>query len=1149
MTKIHLLLIGLLFSPILSAQTFDGVTYVPPSPDAASLLEYASVPVNLYNGLPVVDIPLGTLKAKTASLPVSLSYHASGIKVQDVSGTVGLGWTLNAGGVITRVVRSLPDEHPQGYLNINFSTVSNDYTALTNGSKDGEPDIFYYNFMGHTGKIILDADGVPMQLPELNYKIVAPDFAATDPKWEITDLSGIRYVFGKTSSSRETTTVKMAHEAANKTRTYISAWYLADVIYPVGGEYITLNYSSGSNIYYENFRQVEGRQQPGQSLSAPCSFAQINPPFAVFNQTTQITVNSPKNISSIHLYRMINSVQTNLGSAFFNYTSGRQDITNARRLTSITLNNMESNQIKRFELYNDYYFTTPGCSDAICKRLKLDRVMETTNGFSVLLDQFQYYEDEILPARNSVKSDHWGYYNNNTYHAAVATVTDAFGNVYAGANKDPDLNKTKANSLIRITNGAGGHQYFNYTLNEYLEAGTTKSTGGLRVASIEEADGQGSVLIKNYTYLKVNTTQSSGTIYRNSRYHYEYKVYDACQSGFTSHQYGNSIVIRYSSSLVDQFDVGGLHVGYSDVQITYSNGAKELLYFHDFQSRPDDAATLYSPPGATHADFTSPDGPPFISRGDRSYERGLLREHIFLGADGLKKKRVVNEYDFYVASSKEIPGGRNLLMWSVRDCANCALYIYNKKGIYKYFHRGVRLLSTTEETYDQTDQNKKVSSYVSYGYNSKYSNLVANRYKTLNDGSVLKELTRYPFDYYEGAPYTSSDPNVDGLYLLCTKNMANYPVERIFSRKGPGETDGNYKATGTDLITYKRNPLTGNPVQAARFRLPVTDPIWIYVAGFIYNGGFVYNLGFLKRGEYLTYDAYDNPTEEITDTGESVAYEWGAQYKYTELTAMTRQAGGQQHRSTYTHKPMVGLLSSTDQNGRVTTYEYDLLNRLKTVKDNGDIVKRYKYHLKTQDEVFTASLTFGNSKVAGTNLAISVTNNATDDGQTTYNWNFGDGSSATTSYYSTSHVYSSPGTYQVSVTKSHPDYGSASASAPVTIIPPPAISICADGPLGGDRCTYQDFYYGECTSNPAPYSPTIISVSVSSTGCSSLTYYWEHNYNGGGTFSHGSASAYIPYFVGYYGVRCVAYDNCGNYAYSDWIYISFYKSDPNCPDF
>ena len=80
------------------------------SPTAASLGKYADIPVNCHTGIPQIEIPLYTVREGTLSLPVSLKYHAAGLKVMEPAGWVGAGWSLNAGGVITRKVRGAPDE-------------------------------------------------------------------------------------------------------------------------------------------------------------------------------------------------------------------------------------------------------------------------------------------------------------------------------------------------------------------------------------------------------------------------------------------------------------------------------------------------------------------------------------------------------------------------------------------------------------------------------------------------------------------------------------------------------------------------------------------------------------------------------------------------------------------------------------------------------------------------------------------------------------------------------------------------------------------------------------------------------------------------------------------------------------------------------
>jgi hypothetical protein len=57
------------------------------------------------------------IKSGQLHLPVSLSYHASGIQANQKSTDVGLGWTIIAGGQITRTVYGAADNSTYGYFN------------------------------------------------------------------------------------------------------------------------------------------------------------------------------------------------------------------------------------------------------------------------------------------------------------------------------------------------------------------------------------------------------------------------------------------------------------------------------------------------------------------------------------------------------------------------------------------------------------------------------------------------------------------------------------------------------------------------------------------------------------------------------------------------------------------------------------------------------------------------------------------------------------------------------------------------------------------------------------------------------------------------------------------------------------------------
>src|SRR5258707_14410837 len=80
------------------------------SPNAASLGKYGDIPVSYHTGVPNISIPLYTILDGNLSVPISVSYHAGGLKVEEPASSVGAGWALNVGGVITRTVKDKPDE-------------------------------------------------------------------------------------------------------------------------------------------------------------------------------------------------------------------------------------------------------------------------------------------------------------------------------------------------------------------------------------------------------------------------------------------------------------------------------------------------------------------------------------------------------------------------------------------------------------------------------------------------------------------------------------------------------------------------------------------------------------------------------------------------------------------------------------------------------------------------------------------------------------------------------------------------------------------------------------------------------------------------------------------------------------------------------
>lgn len=189
--------------------------YFPPSPEAASLARYAEIPLNKQTGIPAINVPIYQWKSShgNAQLNINLSYHAGGIKVEDVASSYGCGWTLNASGVITRMIRGLPDESARGFLNTpiipdyntwanfnayyeNTSAISNELATnpspdfilayfnngnnddeimeeYSNGKMDSEQDLFYYNVDGLSGQFVVDKNGTVNKLDQNDLVITA----------------------------------------------------------------------------------------------------------------------------------------------------------------------------------------------------------------------------------------------------------------------------------------------------------------------------------------------------------------------------------------------------------------------------------------------------------------------------------------------------------------------------------------------------------------------------------------------------------------------------------------------------------------------------------------------------------------------------------------------------------------------------------------------------------------------------------------------------------------------------------------------------------------------------------------------------------------------------------------------------------------
>ena len=172
------------------------------APEAAAMTRYADYPVSYALGQAEIGIPLMTVEGHSLTLPISLSYNSSGIRVDEISGTVGLGWTFQAGGVITREIVGRPDEATSDFIVPVVQSEGNvtPLLHLANGF-DTDYDRYSYSFCGHAGSFYLLPDGtggrevVPTEVTDLRIE--------QNPTggYVITDPAGTRYYFTLTETS------------------------------------------------------------------------------------------------------------------------------------------------------------------------------------------------------------------------------------------------------------------------------------------------------------------------------------------------------------------------------------------------------------------------------------------------------------------------------------------------------------------------------------------------------------------------------------------------------------------------------------------------------------------------------------------------------------------------------------------------------------------------------------------------------------------------------------------------------------------------------------------------------------------------------------------------------------------------------------
>ncbi len=427
---------------------------IPPSPEAASLGKYGIVPVTLYEGMPNTSIPVYEIKSSRLSLPISLGYNYNGFTPGVEASWAGLGWSVQASGVITRVVKGQVDEgqnvekHWKDYANV--LDLAMDQSFLTNvaaGTADPEPDIYIFNFNGHSGKFLMVGDRA--------FTFPHQDLAITrvGTGFRIVAEDGVIYNFYTTEST-----------TSNSSGLYISAWHLTSIISADHTDQIDFQYADWLHLLYNNNYSETYHQQVG-NLPNGSGCLGIN---SACDELT-FTSFSGGHVSAKRLTRII-SKHTIVD--FIPESTQRQDLnsTSAFALKEINVYSLpDTVLLRKMGLVHEYFNYNA--------QLKLKSVNltgyyggNTSANPNISLEGYYTFEYANESSggfpKNTKGIDKWGYYNEKNNYMLFDANFLGYPPKYPPGDRSVDVTKSINGTLTKITYPTGGYTTFDYEANQ-----------------------------------------------------------------------------------------------------------------------------------------------------------------------------------------------------------------------------------------------------------------------------------------------------------------------------------------------------------------------------------------------------------------------------------------------------------------------------------------------------------------------------------------------------------------------------------------------------------------------------------------------------------------------------------------------------------
>lgn len=1010
--SINLILLFLYYSVILTAQynTNKGEFQIH-APTTYALAKYGDLPVDYSTGIPNIHIPLLSISDRDIDIEISLSYHAGGIKVDEEASWVGLGWSLNAGGMITRIIKGRPDE-PNINGNLSFTrtnfidyqypadlpsyciSLRNVMSAAATDQYDNEADIFYFNFCGNIGKFFFDNNMKPIFSDYKDYKVqYKRDTSAGNSYFIITDEKGFNYEFRQC----ETTYFYNIYQEN------ITGWYLTKIQSPSGGV-INFSYTTGGVI-----------SSRYQKRKYDACFMEINP---LLNYPHQIQFPYVQNIldyNSNIRSAVLSQINTPSGKKVIftegGFTRLDAEVNNTHVLTAITSYDSNNSQQKKyifsyshFEANNSQKYNPPSGTSAtfLNYRLRLDSFKEiSTTGMQLPPYLFDYLGDNnpatddvyTLPYRLSPSQDHWGYYNfsNNTniFPSNPSTVPFRIDDwilefapenqppyirnttITGGGNRSPHQEAIKAGALKKITYPSGGTTEFSYDTFE-RDIISNPAMGSLRIKTITDNDGKGNTTIKSYDYspyYPIYGPNSWESLYHTLFFRYfgssrnpdEHTIAFMTAFGIPPEFAGFEHVLRIEGrpTAILGASMKGIYTAVTERisgngYIIYEFDTDEDLFGYGGDSNNWDGINV---PGLFNSAYVILYNSDPASGRTYTYLSKSANIHTFPYPEPvvldwrrghLKEKRTYNQ------SNQEVE--RKTFTYDIKTIDAVAGYkvraLSSESYIYsRYYNIGgiSKIKKETNKIFINSILAQETTQ--EYSYNSSFHKQITESKLTGSKGEIINTKYYYPSEYDSNASNFSILKNN---HIILPIDIRRYSGTKLIEGK-----QTRYNNYGQPLQFYIAEP-TGNDIAFSNTNAYTFNPD----KQFTYNEQNLLQSQINRDGLSTIYLwSYKNQfpvasiinatvtqvQSAVTGLGLNISTLGTAANLPAQLITLGEQPVLKQAQTTvYFYEPRYGVTQVIDPSGKSIFYNYDPFGRLQSKKDhNGKIIEQYNYNYKT----------------------------------------------------------------------------------------------------------------------------------------------------------------------------------------------------------